>query len=164
MIAVAVAVTESSSATQVSVDSLVLGQVLVAESAVFHFEHGLHGFEAHSRFALLPAAREGLYWLQSLDSREVAFLLIDPFAASPGFEVDLGVTERAALQLNDPAEALVLAIVTLPAGSDEMPTANYRGPVVLNAAKHVGGQVVSAVAGHDIRTPVNLHALPARVE
>jgi flagellar assembly factor FliW len=160
----AVATSDTASIPQVAVDSLVLGQLHVPSSAVFHFSGGLHGFETLFEFALVPAAREGLFWLQSLANREVAFLLIDPFLSSPGFEVDLGLTELAALQLESPSDALVLAIVTLPAGSAELPTANFRGPIVLNPTKQIAGQVVSAVAGHEVRTPVDLHALPVRGE
>ena len=154
----------SESASLVAIDSLVLGQLQVPASSVFHFANGLHGFETYTEFALLPAAREGLFWLQALANRDVVFLLIDPFVASPGFEVDLGVTERASLQLDNPMDVLVLAIVTLPAGDDATPTANFRGPIVLNARVRVASQVMSAVQGHEVRTPVDLHALPARAE
>lgn len=151
-------------ASLVSVDSLVLGQVQVPASSVFHFANGLHGFETHFEFALVPAAREGLFWLQSLTAREVVFLLIDPFVALPGFEVDLGITERAQLKLDNPMDVLVLAIVTLPAGHEDAPTANFRGPIVLNARAQLASQIMSAVQGHEVRTPVDLHALPARAE
>ena len=148
----------------VVVDSLVLGQLHVPASSVFHFPNGLRGFETYTEFALLPAAREGLFWLQALTSRDVVFLLIDPFVASPGFEVDLGVTERASLQLECPMDVLVLAIVTLPAGDDTAATANFRGPIVLNTRVRIASQVMSAVQGHEVRTPVDVHALPARAE
>ncbi|MEO7359002.1 MAG: flagellar assembly protein FliW [Gemmatimonadaceae bacterium] len=164
MTAAALVLPVSEPAHTVAIDSLVLGQLQVPTSSVFHFPNGLHGFETHTEFALLPAAREGLFWLQSLTSRDAVFLLIDPFVASPGFEVDLGVTERASLQLESPMDVLVLAIVTLPVGSDTAATANLRGPIVLNARVRIASQVMSAVQGHEVRAPVDLHALPARAE
>ncbi|MEO7361277.1 MAG: flagellar assembly protein FliW [Gemmatimonadaceae bacterium] len=164
MTAAAVAMTSPEAASTVAVDSLVLGQVQVPVTSVFYFANGLHGFETHFEFALVPAAREGLFWLQSLTSRDVVFLLIDPFVAVPGFEVDLGVTESAQLKLDNPMDVLVFAIVTLPAGNVGSPTANFRGPIVLNARARVASQIMSAVPGHEVRTPVDLHALPARAE
>jgi flagellar assembly factor FliW len=148
--------------TRVLIDSIVLGSVEVAEESVFVFPNGLHGFETHTRFALIPAARDSLFWLQSLFDRDVVFLLIDPFVAAPGFAVDLGLAERTALGLEHPSDVLVLAIVTLPGGTADAPTANLRGPIVLNARKQCAQQVMSAVAGHDVRTPIDLNALPAR--
>ena len=147
---------------RVSLDSLVLGQLEVAAESVFTFANGLHGFEMHTRFALVPAARESLFWLQSLTDRDVVFLMIDPFVASPGFEVDLGLTERTALGLESSADVLVLAIVTLPGGNANAPTANLRGPVVLNARKQLAQQIMSAIPGHEVRTPIDVNALPAR--
>ena len=164
MTAAALKLPVSDSAPSVPVDSLVLGQLQVPATSVFQFPDGLHGFETFTEFALVPAAREGLFWLQALASREVVFLLIDPFVASPGFEVDLGMSERASLQLDNPMDVLVLAIVTLPAGTEAVPTANFRGPIVLNARVRVASQIMSAVQGHEVRTPVDLHALPARAE
>jgi flagellar assembly factor FliW len=160
--AVATTEFEAANTADITLDSVVLGKVQVPVSSVFQFANGLHGFETHLEFALVPAAREGLFWLQSVTSRDVVFLLIDPFIASPGFEVDLGVTERATLQLENPMDVLVLAIVTLPVGNGETPTANLRGPIVLNAQKRVASQIMSAVQSHDVRTPVDLHALPER--
>lgn len=154
----------STSDSLVALDSLVLGQVSVPATSVFHFANGLHGFETFTEFALVPAARQGLFWLQSLVSRDVVFLLVDPFLASPGYEVDLGATERAMLQLTDSSDVLVFAIVTLPAGEGSAPTANFRGPIVLNSRVRVAGQVMSAVPGHEVRTPINVHALSARAE
>ena len=158
----ALAVTPDSS-TRVAIDSLVLGQVDVAPESVYAFANGMHGFETHTQFALVPAARESLFWLQSLSDRDIVFLLIDPFVASPGFEVDLALTERSALQLDSSADVLVLAVVTLPAGNANAPTANLRGPIVLNTRKQLAQQIMSAVQGHEVRTPIDLNALPARV-
>ena len=164
MTAVAHALNVASDDSMVLVDSVALGEVQVHSESIFHFATGIHGFEMHHQFALIPAAREGLFWLQSLNGRDVVFLLIDPFVASPGFEVDLGATERASLALDNPMDVLVLAIVTLPIGSAESPTANFRGPIVVNTRKRIAAQVMSAVPGHEVRTPVDLHALPARAE
>ena len=150
------------SSARVMLDSLVLGEVEVAPECVFSFDNGLRGFETHTQFALVPAARESLYWLQSLTDRDVVFLLIDPFVASPGFEVDLGLTERTALALDSSADVLVLAIVTLPSGNMDAPTANLRGPIVLNARRQVAQQIMSAVPGHEVRTPIDLNDLPER--
>lgn len=162
--AVAVNNFASATTTHFTLDSIVLGQVEMPVSSVFHFANGLHGFETHLDFALVPATREGLFWLQSLTSREVVFLLIDPFVAAPGFEVDLGASERAMLQLDNPMDVLVFAIVTLPAGEGAVPTANFRGPIVLNSQKRIASQIMSAVQAHDVRTPIDLHSLLARAE
>ncbi len=159
MTANAVAETELST---VAVSSIVFGELDLPETSIIAFREGLHGFEAHKRFALVPAAREGLYWLQSLAHRDIAFLLVDPFVASDGYEIDLGVTEREALDLNSPDDVLVLAIVTMSPTSGDLPTANLRGPIVFNVSARVGKQIVTSNDAHDIKVAVDVLALPER--
>ena len=43
----------------------------------------------------------------------LVFLVVDPFVAAPGYEVDLGPFDLAELRAETPADVLVLAIVTL---------------------------------------------------
>ena len=147
----------------VRVDSIVLGEVDVPSASVFAFSKGLHGFEDHPEFALVPAGREGLFWMQSMAMREIAFLMVDPFVASQGYEVDLGQIERTELDINDPSDALVLAIVTLPTTDGAAPTANLRGPVVFNPRTRKARQVLSSMPGHDVQAPVDVLALPPRL-
>jgi len=149
--------------TNVKVDSIVFGDIELPESSIVTFADGLHGFEAHKRFALVPAAREGLFWLQSLAHRDIAFLLVDPFVASPGYEVDLGATERLALSLASPDDVLILAIVTMSPDRNQLPTANLRGPIVFNVQTRLGRQVVTANEQHDVKTPVDVLSLPERM-
>ena len=58
-----------------SVASELLGALHVAPDAVIDFAGGLLGFPECHRFALVPAGREGLFWLQSLDYSALTFLL-----------------------------------------------------------------------------------------
>lgn len=146
-----------------TLDSIVFGPITIPMSAVFTFADGLHGFEEHREFALVPGARDGLYWMQSTTVREIAFLLVDPFLVVPGYEVDLGASERTALDVEDAADVLVFAIVTLPGTEQGTPTANLRGPIVFNAKRRIARQVLSAAQDRDLHTPVDLHALAPRL-
>lgn len=148
--------------SMVSVSSVVLGELLLPETSVMNFPDGVHGFEAHKRFVLVPAAREGLFWMQSLAHKDICFLLADPFVVVPGYEVDLGATERLTLGLADPNDVLILAIVTLSPEQDAMPTANLRGPIVFNVRTRVGRQVMTSSDSHDVKTPVDILALAER--
>jgi flagellar assembly factor FliW len=92
-------------------------------------------------FALLPAEREGFFWLQSTEHSSLAFLLVDPFIYFEGYTVDLTGQVLQRLDTNDPASVNVFAIVTLPGATGDA-TANLQGPVVLNVAKRQGFQAV----------------------
>jgi flagellar assembly factor FliW len=145
-----------------SVSSLVLGELDVSAEVVMAFPTPLFGFPNHAEYALLPAAREGLWWLQSMSDEAVTFLLADPFVLDAGYGVDLGETERAALHIEQPSDAFGLVMLTLPAEATDSATANFRAPIVFNLGRRLGRQVVNREDGHDLRRAVSLEVFPAQ--
>lgn len=143
-----------------SVSSLVLGDLEVNEAAVFTFPTPLFGFPTHAEFALLPATRAGLWWLQSMHDGAVTFLLADPFVVDPEYGVDLGETEKSTLQIAKPTDVLGLVMVTLPPDGASTTTANFRAPLVLNVVTRIGLQVVDRKESADLRRPVALDVFP----
>lgn len=143
----------------ITIDTRLLGEISIPAASVYTFPTGLPGFEAQTRFALIPAAGAHVFWLQSLDEPGLAFVMADPFVAIEGYEVDLKPSELRELGLEQASDALVFVIVTLPAVEQDSATANFRGPVVLNTRTRTGRQVVSAADTYDIHTPFNLRAL-----
>lgn len=143
-----------------SISSLVLGDLDVADEVVMSFPTPLWGFPSHGEYALLPAAREGLWWLQSMSDGGLTFLLADPFVLDASYGVDLGETERAALHIEQPSDAFGLVMLTLPAEASDRATANFRAPIVFNLARRVGMQVVSREESHELRRAVSLEVFP----
>jgi flagellar assembly factor FliW len=117
------------------------GLIDVDERQKITFPAGLLGFEALKDYVLLDAERQPFYWLQSLDSEQVAFILINPFIFRPDFEANIDNDELKSIEVADPAAALVFAIVTIPADGAPM-TANLQGPLVINRDTRRGLQVV----------------------
>jgi len=139
-----------------TIASTVLGEVEVSLDTLFQFPEGLHGFERHQEYVLVPAKRDGFFWLQSAEEPGLAFLLVDPFRVQPGYEVDLGAGDQVFLEFQQPDDALVLTVVTLPSSKDGTMTTNLRGPLVLNVRTRKGRQVVRADEGYSLKAPVLL--------
>jgi flagellar assembly factor FliW len=139
------------------VDSALLGPLEVPPDAVYEFPAGLYAFAGARRFALVPAGREGLFWLQSLDDAALVFLLADPFAHRADYAADLPDADVGALGATGaPGELAVLAIVTLPAERGGTPTVNLRAPVVLHAHTRLGRQLVLQDDRWGMTEPVDL--------
>lgn len=151
---------EDPSVSVCSIPSLILGELEVPRDVVMHFPTPMWGFPGTSEYALLPAAREGLWWLQSVTDGGVTFLLADPFVLDPSYGVDLGDTEKATLRIEQPSDALGLVMLTLPTDGQDGATANFRAPLVFNVARRVGMQVVSRDDAHQLRQPVSLDVFP----
>lgn len=133
------------------------GTITVPEDAILSFPTGgLFGFEKVTQYALLPAARDGLWWLMSPTSPPTTFVLADPFVVDPGYVVDLGDREKEALQIASPDEVLVLVMLSLPPEGSGTTTGNMRAPLVINLARRLASQIVSRDDAHSMQTVVDL--------
>lgn len=134
--------------SMITIASDILGTLSVDSTTVLTFPRGLLGFPECRSFVLLPSERAHVYWLQSMDYSSLAFLLVDPFVFFEGYTLDLAATDIHAAA---PDEVSVLAIVTLPGATGELPTANLQGPVVIHTRLSEGTQVVLSESSYGIR-------------
>lgn len=141
---------------RLTIASDLLGPLTVASSELVRFPGGLYGFPECRTFVLAPAARDGLFWLQSAEYSALSFLLADPFAFFPAYHIDLDDVDITRLGTNDPQHILVLAIVTMPAAAGEPCTANLHAPILFNLRDHHGHQSIRSDEGHGIREPFRL--------
>ena len=119
------------------------GTVHVEDDHILTFPNGLFGFEEYHRYALIDAEYEPFFWLQSLDERELAFILVDPFLIAKDYELDVDDKTLAEIELDSPADVVVFAIVTVPASGGPV-TANLQGPLVINRKNRQALQVILA--------------------
>lgn len=127
-----------------TIQSKAYGTVEIDERQKLHFPFGILGFENLREYALLDAAQQPFYWLQSLEVREIAFVLIDPTLFRQDFEVQVQGEDLAEIGLDsiDDARSLVFAIVTIPDDQTRM-TANLQGPIVINRETKEGRQFIN---------------------
>lgn len=142
-----------SDATAIRVHSELLGELSVPTSQVIEFPQGLFGFPACRRWALVPAAHAGFFWLQSVDQAALALLLVDPFDQFPGYAVELPAADLHELAAPHAADVAIFAIVTLPVGDGPM-TANLQGPLAIALGSRRGRQLVSPDARSGARQPL----------
>jgi flagellar assembly factor FliW len=136
------------------------GTIEVSRDALMTFPvGGLFGFEKLTTYALVPAARRGLWWLMSPTSPPTTFVLADPFVCFPDYALDLGELEKAQLQIEQPEDALALVMLTIPEGGAPI-TANLRAPIVFNVTRRLAAQVVSRDESHGLATAIDLSVYP----
>ncbi len=123
------------------VDTKTMGLVDVEDDRLVKIPSGLFGFEEYTEFALVDSEYEPLVWLQSLQEKNLAFLLIDPFIITDDYEADIADSELSRIGITDPADVSVMTIVTVP-GDGSPVTANFQGPLVFNKKNHLCMQAV----------------------
>jgi flagellar assembly factor FliW len=145
--------TTPATAPPVTLHSAVLGPLEIRPETVIRFADGLPGFATVHQFALVETQRDELVWLQSVDDAALTFLLADPFALVPGFEVDIPVADLACLgAAARDRSLLVLTVVQLDGGTPV--TANLQSPIVIDRERRVGRQVVLPDSRFGMRHPI----------
>jgi flagellar assembly factor FliW len=104
------------------------------------FPDGLWGYSDHQHWVVLAENHhDDLGWMQSVRDPRVALPVASPCRL--GFEQPLRVAaqELQPLKLDDPRQALVLAVLQL---TQQALTINLRTPLVVNLARRLGRQVL----------------------
>jgi flagellar assembly factor FliW len=116
---------------------------------------GLLGFEQIKDYVLLASPAEAPFaWLQVEANVSLAFVVIDPFRVVPGYQPEIPQADVDFLGLEQPADALLLSIVTV--HGPNRATINLKGPIVINRNTHLGKQVIIVnAAQYSVQ-----HALP----
>jgi flagellar assembly factor FliW len=108
---------------------------------IIRLPYGLLGFERIKNYVLLSKPQEEPFmWLQMLDEGRKAFLVVSPFLVLTDYQPDIAEEDVKFLELTDPADALLVNIVTLRGNGQA--TINLKGPVVINRHTMVGKQVI----------------------
>ena len=105
---------------------------------------GLIGFASYKRAELLYMPDHLPFLWMKLHSPvdDLHFIVIEPGGIVPGYEPEIFDLHAEQLDLRDPAEAMVLNIVTLRRQNPVEATANLIGPLVVNRRTRIGRQLV----------------------
>lgn len=108
--------------------------------------YGIIGFADYHRAELLYM-RDHLpfLWMRlhgNAATESLHFIVIEPGGIVPGYEPEIFDDDAEALDLRDPAEAMILNIVTLQRQQPVEATVNLIGPIVVNRRTRMGRQLV----------------------
>jgi flagellar assembly factor FliW len=118
------------------------GVVDLDEKRIITFPAGLLGFSSYKTFALLQPNDEAVFfWLQSLESPDLAFVVTDPTMWINDYEASIRREQMEELALSKLEEAQVFVIVNK---YGQALTANLQGPLVINLNNQKAMQLVLA--------------------
>ncbi|HNQ24456.1 MAG TPA: flagellar assembly protein FliW [Phycisphaerae bacterium] len=128
------------------------GQVEVDPSRLITFEDGILGFPSEHDYALIQTGEgSGFYWLQSVDCRELAFVVCDPRLFVADYQVPVKLEELQRIDLEGPQDAQVFIIVNK---VNNLLTGNLQGPLVINVRNRHGRQLVLSDKRYSTRHPL----------
>ncbi len=116
------------------------GEIEAPEEDVLHFTNGLIGFPDCTSVLLLDHSENSPFrWLQSTDSPELAFVVIDPLLIAPGYPMEkIRDSFNTDVLMDDLAVAV---IATVPPAPNPI-TVNLVAPIAIDAKNRVGAQII----------------------
>ena len=117
------------------------GKQEVAAKDIINFESGLPGFPNEKEFCILPMADTPFLVLQSFETTEVAFIIMDPFQIFPDYEFDLPDEVLEALQVAAKKDIIIFVILTVQEPFEKT-TANLQAPIILNQTNNKAKQYI----------------------
>jgi len=129
------------------------GEVEYDPENLLLFPAGLIGFPTLRSFIVMPNRKEGpLFWIQSVDDPDIAFVLTDPTNFFLGYEVTPDNAERSSLQISQEDECYILVVVTVP--PDQKITLNLAAPIMFAPKTNRAIQVILENTEYQSRTPL----------
>lgn len=105
--------------------------------------HGIIGFgRCRSAELLYLPDHLPFLWMKLSGPEPVQFIVIEPGGIIADYEPEIFDEDAQQLDLRDPAEAMILNIVTLRRQQPVEATVNLVGPVVINRRTRIGRQLV----------------------
>ena len=119
------------------------GEIEVDEKKIVHFKDGIPAFEDEREFIILPYEEDSpYYFMQSINSPDLAFLLTIPFLFFPEYSFEVDDTTMKELEITNHDNVFYYSMITIPNGSIRYMTANLLAPIVLNSDNMQAKQVV----------------------
>lgn len=117
------------------------GTLEVDSESVITLTQPILGFQEFRRYVLLPGPSEHLTWLQSTDSPELAFILMDPRAVIADYELDLRQQELTELAVATVDDLSIYTLIVVPQDPSKVRT-NLRAPILINTKQRLGKQTI----------------------
>lgn len=124
------------------------------DSKLIEFPQGLPGFEDLRYFIILEIGHtRPIYWLQSTENKYIALPVILTFEILEDYYIDIRDNELEELNVESQNDLLIMNVVVIPEAIEKM-TVNLAAPIVINAVRGVGKQIIVDAKTMPIRKPI----------
>ena len=125
------------------------GELEIDEKRVINFKDGIPAFENEKEFVILPYDEETpYYFMQSMKTPDLAFLLTVPFLFFPNYTFEIDDTTIEELDIKSKDKLLYYTLITIPNFSIRYMTTNLLAPLVINTKNMKAKQIVLEKSGY----------------
>lgn len=118
------------------------GVIEAEQKDIIHFQNGLPGFLEEKSFILLQLDNDSpFYILQSTETAQLGFVIVNPFQFFTTYEFDVSDNDKAQLKLSSEQDVAVYTILNVKDPFEDS-TANLQAPIVLNTSNNEAKQII----------------------
>lgn len=129
------------------------GEVEYDPENLLYFPAGMIGLPNLKKFIVMPNKKKGpLFWIQSVDEPDFAFVLTDPTNFFLDYSVIPDASDLQFLQTDQDNSCFVLVVVTVPA--DQKITLNLAAPILFEPATNRAIQIILEKTKYSTKTPL----------
>jgi len=138
----------------IKIETTRFGELEVEDTQCVEFPEGILGFNNFHQYAIIPH-QDGdiLWWLQSREIKELAFLICDPLIFKPDYQVSIKHEDLGKIDAESVDSCDVWVILNV-SGEEGTISANLKGPIILNREKRLARQIVLDDERYGVRTPL----------
>lgn len=125
-----------------------------SDDEVIYFKDGLYGFDNYKKYLIIRFDNENssLLCLQSLDEKNVAFVIINPYYFIKDYKVDIPDEDCKQLDITDVSHVLVYNICVVNNSVLEC-TANLKCPIIINKNTRQAKQIILEDSSYSFKYP-----------
>lgn len=128
------------------------GQVDIEKERIITFANGILGFPRYKSYVLLqPNEDSYFYWLQCVETPDLAFVVTDPRLFVSTYRIPFKHEQMQEMGILSLEDAEVFVIVNK---HEDMLTGNLQGPLVININNRDGQQLVLSDRRYTTRVPL----------
>lgn len=128
------------------------GEIEYEQGSIICFDSGLPGFENDKKFIIIDSPEEQsiFKWLQSIDEPMLAFAIVNPFLIKADYDFDISDEDAKILEIDNAEDIVVYSILVVPEELTKV-SMNLKAPVIINARKRKGAQIVLDTDKYTVR-------------
>jgi flagellar assembly factor FliW len=124
------------------IETSMYGELEISEDSIITFTNGIPGFESLRKYTVLQIEEDLAFsYLQSVEEKDLAFIIVNPFLFHTGYEFDIPDAAQEELKITSEKDVAIWSIVTIRDDLQDA-TMNLVAPIVINIREKLGRQVI----------------------
>lgn len=146
------------------IETKYLGEIEISDDKIVHFESGIPGFEDEKKFILLDIADNIIFQiLQSVETKELAFFVVNPYILFEDYSIKLNENIIESLDIKEENDVAVLTVMTLKEPFSNS-TVNLKAPLIINLKNKRAKQYILNDDTYSMRVTIPQHKLESGAE